>query len=94
MKYVLTSGCSFTNNTRYNPKNKLAIDNYRDEDSISWPYYLQKELGDDFEVWNLGGATNDNVSIKLYIGFFVSFQFYILLDSIVHIVVALLEHYL
>ena len=63
MKYVLTSGCSFTNNTRYNPKNKLAIDNYRDEDSISWPYYLQKELGDDFEVWNLGGATNDNVSI-------------------------------
>ena len=63
MKYILTSGCSFTNNLRYNPKQKLAIDNYRDDNSISWPYYLQKEVGDDYEVWNLGGATNDNVSI-------------------------------
>jgi hypothetical protein len=63
MKYILTSGCSFTNNLRYNPKQKLAIDNYRDDNCISWPYYLQKEVGDDFEVWNLGGATNDNVSI-------------------------------
>lgn len=63
MKYILTSGCSFTNNTRYNPNNKLASENYPNEDYKSWPYYLQKEVGEDYEVWNLGGATNDNISI-------------------------------
>ena len=55
MKYILTSGCSFTNNLRYNPKQKLAIDNYRDDNSISGLLFTE-EVGDDFEVWNLGGG--------------------------------------
>lgn len=63
MKYILTSGCSFTNNVRYDRNNKKASVNWGSEEHKSWPYYLQQEVGDDYEVWNLGGATNDNVSI-------------------------------
>ena len=63
MKYILTSGCSFTNNVRYDRNNKKASANWGSEELKSWPYYLQQEVGDDYEVWNLGGATNDNVSI-------------------------------
>ena len=63
MKYILTSGCSFTNNVRYDRNNKKASTNWGSEEYKSWPYYLQQEVGDDYEVWNLGGATNDNVSI-------------------------------
>ena len=59
MKYVLTSGCSFTNNVRLNPNNLKEEDSSR----FSWPYYLQKELGKEYEVLNYGGATNDNVSL-------------------------------
>jgi hypothetical protein len=60
MKYVLTTGCSFTNNVRFNSNNPNIIDN---GGRNSWPYFLQKELGDDCIVYNLGGATNDNVSM-------------------------------
>ena len=59
MKYVLTSGCSFTNNVRFNPKEPKKVEDTRE----SWPFYLQKYLGGGYEVYNLGGATNDNVSI-------------------------------
>ena len=59
MKYVLTSGCSFTNNVRLNPNNLEELDTER----LSWPYYLQKELGEEYKVLNYGGATNDNVSL-------------------------------
>lgn len=59
MKYILTSGCSFTNNNRLNP-NDLSETN---EDRLSWPYYLQQKLGNGFKVLNYGGATNDNVSM-------------------------------
>ena len=65
MKYILTTGCSFTNNIRLNPDN---LDEH-DETRRSWPYYIQQELGDDYKVLNYGGATNDNVSmcrIQLY----------------------------
>ena len=58
-KYILTSGCSFTNNVRLNPNNLKEEDSTR----FSWPYYLQKELGKEYEVLNYGGATNDNVSL-------------------------------
>jgi hypothetical protein len=60
MKYILTTGCSFTNNARLDPDNLNVIENnkYR-----SWPYYLQKELGEECTVLNYGGATNDNVSM-------------------------------
>ena len=65
MKYVLTTGCSFTNNLRLDPDNI----NQDDETRRSWPYYLQHELGNEYSVLNYGGATNDNVSmcrIQLY----------------------------
>jgi len=67
MKYILTTGCSFTNNLRLDPDD---IDSYiNDVDRLSWPYYLQQELGEDYKVLNYGGATNDNKSmcrIQLY----------------------------
>ena len=66
MKYVITTGCSFTNNLRLDPNNPKSN---LDETRLSWPYYLGKELGREYEVLNYGGATNDNVSmcrIQLY----------------------------
>ena len=66
MKYVLTTGCSFTNNLRLNPD---MVNENTDPNRLSWPYYLQQELGDGYQVLNYGGATNDNVSmcrIQLY----------------------------
>lgn len=65
MKYILTTGCSFTNNLRLDPDNL----NQDDENRRSWPYYLQQELGNEYKVLNYGGATNDNISmcrIQLY----------------------------
>jgi len=61
MKYILTSGCSFTNNIRLNP-NRLSL---QADNTTSWPFYLQEKLGKDwgYKVLNYGGATNDNVSI-------------------------------
>jgi hypothetical protein len=66
MKYILTTGCSFTNNLRLDPDN---INGYSEPNRLSWPYFLQKELGNEYQVLNYGGATNDNVSmcrIQLY----------------------------
>lgn len=59
MKYVLTSGCSFTKNKRFvaSQLGDNTIERY------SWPEGLQKELGDEYKVINLGSATNDNMSI-------------------------------
>ena len=65
MKYVLTTGCSFTNNLRLNPDNLTPSDPTR----LSWPHHLQQQLGNDYRIFNYGGATNDNVSmcsIQLY----------------------------
>lgn len=59
MKYILTSGCSFT-------KNKRFVSSQLGENQpirYSWPEGLQKELGEEYKVMNLGSATNDNVSI-------------------------------
>ena len=66
MKYVLTTGCSFTNNLRLNPD---RVNQDQDPNRLSWPHYLQQELGEGYEVLNYGGATNDNTSmcrIQLY----------------------------
>jgi hypothetical protein len=65
MKYILATGCSFTNNVRLDPNNLESTDDTR----LSWPHFLQLELGEDYKVLNYGGATNDNVSmcrIQLY----------------------------
>lgn len=62
MKYILTTGCSFTNNIRLdpdNPSHHISVpSNLR-----SWPYYLHQELKNEYEVLNYGVATNDNVSM-------------------------------
>lgn len=64
MKYILTSGCSFTNNERLNPNRPLANDvQHIPVHRRSWPFYLQQELGKEYTVFNYGGPTNDNVSI-------------------------------
>lgn len=61
MKHILTSGCSFTNNVRLSP-NEIFDD--IDITRKSWPHHLQDKLGDEFKIYNYGGATNDNVSIS------------------------------
>lgn len=66
MKYILTTGCSFTNNQRLDPD---LVNQNTDPNRLSWPHYLQQELGNEYKVLNYGGATNDNVSmcrIQLY----------------------------
>lgn len=60
MKYILTTGCSFTNNVRLNPDIPQQDTEHKRR---SWPYYLQQELGSEYTVLNYGGATNDNVSM-------------------------------
>lgn len=60
MKHILVTGCSFTNNTRFNPEYPF---NHGGPGIYSWPYYLQQELGKKYKVHNLGNATNDNVSM-------------------------------
>jgi hypothetical protein len=60
MKYILTTGCSFTNNLRLNPDD---IHNNPEPTRQSWPYHLQNHLGTEYKVLNYGGATNDNVSM-------------------------------
>jgi hypothetical protein len=69
MKHILTTGCSFTNNLRFNPNNPHIVDN---GGKNSWPYYLQHELGDKYCVYNLGGATNDNVSMCRIIYYWIN----------------------
>jgi hypothetical protein len=66
MKYILTTGCSFTNNLRLNPDD---LNGYSEPNRLSWPFHLQEKLGNEYQVLNYGGATNDNVSmcrIQLY----------------------------
>jgi hypothetical protein len=69
MKHILTTGCSFTNNIRFNPNNPKIIDI---GDKNSWPYYLQKELGNEYVIYNLGGATNDNISMCRIIFYWIT----------------------
>ncbi|NDB29312.1 hypothetical protein EB151_07170 [archaeon] len=59
MKYILTSGCSFTKNKRF----RAEALGENTSNRYSWPEGLQKQLGDSYNVINLGSATNDNVSI-------------------------------
>ena len=66
MKHILTSGCSFTKNSRFNVNdyNEDGTSNWNPPPhQQSWPEFLQKYLGEDFKVYNLGGATNDNCTI-------------------------------
>jgi hypothetical protein len=69
MKHILTTGCSFTNNNRFNPKFPFIVDNL---DRNSWPYFLQKELNKSYTVYNLGNATNDNSSMCRVIFYWIN----------------------
>lgn len=68
MKYIITSGCSFTKNMRFNP-DKLG---YVTKNRNSWPESLQKQLGEEYTVLNYGSATNDNVSICRIIFYYIN----------------------
>ena len=67
-KYIICSGCSFTN---LKPLNHLQKGN--DRESWQWPEWLQYKLGDDFIVLNLGNPTNDNNTIKRTITYWVEY---------------------
>jgi hypothetical protein len=63
MKYIVTSGCSFTRQYR-----RVGITGTTEdfmEDSISqwkWPHFIQSEYPD-YKVLNYGNPTNDNAVI-------------------------------
>lgn len=69
MKHILVTGCSFTNNVRFNPSYPHITDN---GNKNSWPYHLQQTLGKNYTVYNLGGATNDNVSMCRIIFYWIN----------------------
>lgn len=59
-KIIICSGCSFTNTFITNPPlTQLLTDKHR----WYWTDWLQKALGDNYLVLNLGNQTNDNASI-------------------------------
>ena len=65
-KYIITSGCSFTNNFKINvdresKENRWKNDDIKDYTSFNW---LWKELGEeDYEFYNYATITNDNKTI-------------------------------
>jgi hypothetical protein len=67
-KYIICSGCSFTN---LKPLNHLKKDNNREE--WQWPEWLQYKLGEDYVVLNLGNPTNDNNTIKRTVTYWVEY---------------------
>ena len=63
MKYIVTSGCSFTRQYRRVGITGTAEDFM--EDSVSqwkWPHFIQSEYPD-YKVYNYGNPTNDNAVI-------------------------------
>lgn len=68
-KYILCSGCSFTN---LRPLNHMKKDLYNVE-GLQWPEWLQIMLGDDYIVLNLGNPTNDNNTIKRSVTYWVEY---------------------
>jgi len=72
MKYIVTSGCSFTRQYR-----RIGITGTADDfmdDSISqwkWPHFIQSEYPD-YKVLNYGNPTNDNAVIAKSIMYGVS----------------------
>lgn len=67
-KYIICSGCSFTN---LKPLNHLKKGNNREE--WQWPEWLQYKLGEDYVVLNLGNPTNDNNTIKRTVTYWIEY---------------------
>lgn len=67
MKHILTCGCSFTKIGYFDPtkinSNFIDVGKQRDPRFFKWTHWLEKELGGDYNVLNLGSQTNDNVTI-------------------------------
>jgi hypothetical protein len=68
-KYIICSGCSFTN---LRPLNHMKKDLYNVE-GLQWPEWLQIMLGDEYIVLNLGNPTNDNNTIKRTIIYWIEY---------------------
>ena len=65
-KYIVASGCSFTNNFKINVDKHSKEDRWKNEsiEEYTWFHWLWKELGeDDYEFYNYGTITNDNKTI-------------------------------
>lgn len=67
MKHIITCGCSFTKIGYFSPStiNSNFIDTGKQNDPrfFKWTHWLEKELGEEYNVLNLGSQTNDNVTI-------------------------------
>ena len=65
-KYIVASGCSFTNNFKVNADNHNKEIRWKNDDidEYTWFHWLWKELGEnDYEFYNYGTITNDNKTI-------------------------------
>ena len=68
MKYILTSGCSFTRIGFFNgssiTEDFKQIHKQSNPNLFKWTDWLQESFGEEYTVINLGSQTNDNVTIS------------------------------
>ena len=65
-KYIIASGCSFTNNFKINADIHSKEIRWKNDpiEEYTWFHWLWKELGEeDYEFYNYGTITNDNKTI-------------------------------
>ena len=65
-KYIIGSGCSFTNNYKVNIETEHKEDRWKNEsiETYTWFSWLWNILGEkDYEFYNYGTVTNDNKTI-------------------------------
>ena len=65
-KYIVASGCSFTNNYKVNIDNQSKENRWKNEaiEEYTWVNWLWNILDeDDYEFYNYGTTTNDNKTI-------------------------------
>ena len=65
-KYIVASGCSFTNNYKINIDTYHQEDRWKSDDikEFTWMNWLREILGeDDYKFYNYGTTTNDNKTI-------------------------------
>ena len=76
MKYVLTSGCSFTRIGFFNGMSITSdfkqIHKQGNPNLFKWTDWLQESLGNEYSVINLASQTNDNVTISRTIFYWVN----------------------
>ena len=75
MRYILTSGCSFTKIGFFDPlkiKNGFIQEKHVNPKFYKWGDWLQEIYGKDYSIINLGSQTNDNVTISRTIYYWVN----------------------